>query len=79
MSPRPSRLRRLRAVRAGEDYAVFWTLIERARVLCARPFTDTDAPPGGAFIIYDSVIDDRRVNSFGLLMSVNMLIEAVPH
>ena len=33
-------------------------------------------PQGGAFIAYDSIIDDdRRKNAFGLLMSLNMLIE----
>jgi hypothetical protein len=33
-------------------------------------------PSGGAFIVYDSIIDDeRRQNAFGLLMSLNMLIE----
>jgi hypothetical protein len=33
-------------------------------------------PPGGALIVYESVIDDeRRSNTFGLLMSLNMLIE----
>ena len=33
-------------------------------------------PSGGAFIAYDSVIDDdRSKNVFGLLMSLNMLIE----
>ncbi len=33
-------------------------------------------PPGGAFIVYDAIIDDdRRKNAFGLLMSLNMLIE----
>jgi len=33
-------------------------------------------PEGGALIIYDAVIDDeRRRNAFGLLMSLNMLIE----
>jgi precorrin-6B methylase 2 len=33
-------------------------------------------PPGGALIVYDAVIDDeRRENAFGLLMSLNMLIE----
>jgi hypothetical protein len=33
-------------------------------------------PEGGALIAYDSVIDDeRKKNSFGLLMSLNMLIE----
>jgi O-methyltransferase domain/Dimerisation domain len=33
-------------------------------------------PDGGALIVYDAVIDDeRRTNAFGLLMSLNMLIE----
>ena len=33
-------------------------------------------PEGGAFIAYDALIDDeRRTNAFGLLMSLNMLIE----
>jgi hypothetical protein len=33
-------------------------------------------PEGGAFIAIDAIIDDaRRVNTFGLLMSLNMLIE----
>jgi hypothetical protein len=31
---------------------------------------------GGALIVYDAMIDDeRRQNAFGLLMSLNMLIE----
>lgn len=33
-------------------------------------------PEGGAVIVYDSIIDDeRKQNAFGLLMSLNMLIE----
>ncbi len=33
-------------------------------------------PEGGALIVFDAVIDDeRRRNAFGLLMSLNMLIE----
>ena len=33
-------------------------------------------PPGGAFIAVESLIDDaRRENAFGLLMSLNMMIE----
>ncbi len=33
-------------------------------------------PEGGALIVYESIIDDaRRSNAFGLLMSLNMLIE----
>jgi hypothetical protein len=32
--------------------------------------------PGGAVVVYESIIDDdRSQNSFGLLMSLNMLIE----
>lgn len=33
-------------------------------------------PKGGALLVYKSIIDDeRRQNAFGLLMSLNMLIE----
>jgi len=33
-------------------------------------------PPGGAVIVHEAIIDDaRRRNAFGLLMSLNMLIE----
>src|SRR5262249_36998562 len=33
-------------------------------------------PAGGAFIVFEAIIDDeRRTNAFGLLMSLNMLIE----
>jgi hypothetical protein len=33
-------------------------------------------PPDGAFLVYEALIDDdRRANAFGLLMSLNMLIE----
>ena len=33
-------------------------------------------PPGGAFVAIENIIDDeRRKNAFGLLMSLNMLIE----
>ena len=32
-------------------------------------------PKGGALIVYEAIIDDeRRQNTFGLLMSLNMLI-----
>lgn len=50
-----------------------WDLDEK-RHLIAKAF---DALlEGGAFIAFDSVIDDeRRENAFGLLMSLNMLIE----
>jgi hypothetical protein len=33
-------------------------------------------PKGGALVVYDAIVDDeRRENAFGLLMSLNMLIE----
>ena len=50
-----------------------WNL-EKKRHLVARAY---DAlPPGGAFIAIENLIDDaRRENAFGLLMSLNMLIE----
>ena len=33
-------------------------------------------PTGGAFVVYEAIIDDdRSKNAFGLLMSLNMLIE----
>jgi hypothetical protein len=50
-----------------------WSLEEKLTLL--RKAYDA-LPDGGALIVYDSIIDDdRRVNTFGLLMSVNMLIE----
>jgi len=50
-----------------------WGLDEK-RVLLQKAY---DAlPEGGALIVYDAIIDDeRRGNAFGLLMSLNMLIE----
>jgi O-methyltransferase/methyltransferase family protein len=50
-----------------------WDLDER-KLLIRKAY---DAlPAGGALIVYDAIIDDeRRQNAFGLLMSLNMLIE----
>jgi hypothetical protein len=50
-----------------------WDL-EQKRMLIAKAY---DAlPKGGALMVYDALIDDdRRKNAFGLLMSLNMLIE----
>jgi SAM-dependent methyltransferase len=50
-----------------------WDLDEK-RLLVRKAY---DAlPGGGALIVYDAIIDDeRRSNAFGLLMSLNMLIE----
>lgn len=50
-----------------------WDLAEKKRLI--RKAWEA-LPPGGAFISYDSIIDDeRRKNAFGLMMSLNMLIE----
>jgi hypothetical protein len=50
-----------------------WNLAEK-RMLIAKAYEAI--PEGGAFIVYESIIDDdRSKNSFGLLMSLNMLIE----
>jgi SAM-dependent methyltransferase len=51
-----------------------WNLEEK-RMLVRKAYEAL--PPGGAFIVYDSIIDDdRKRNAFGLLMSLNMLIES---
>ena len=50
-----------------------WNLEEKKQLI-AKAYEAL--PPGGALIIFESLIDDeRRTNSFGLLMSLNMLIE----
>jgi hypothetical protein len=50
-----------------------WDL-EQKRMLISK--AHEALPKGGALIIYEAVIDDdRRRNAFGLLMSLNMLIE----
>jgi hypothetical protein len=50
-----------------------WNLEEK-RMLIAKAYEALS--PGGALIVYDSVIDDSRSqNTFGLLMSLNMLVE----
>jgi O-methyltransferase domain/Dimerisation domain len=50
-----------------------WNLKRKKRLIAAA----YDAlPEGGAFIVIETLIDDaRRENTFGLLMSLNMLIE----
>jgi O-methyltransferase domain/Dimerisation domain len=50
-----------------------WSLQEKLTLI--RKAYDA-LPDGGALIVYESIIDDDRTsNAFGLLMSVNMLIE----
>jgi len=50
-----------------------WNLEEKKRLIAKVYAT---LPRGGAFIVYEALIDDeRRRNAFGLLMSLNMLIE----
>ena len=50
-----------------------WDLAQK-KVLLGKAF---DAlPKGGAVVVYDAIIDDdRRENTFGFMMSLNMLIE----
>ena len=50
-----------------------WDLDEK-RTLLRKVYATLE--PGGALIVYEAIIDDeRRSNAFGLLMSLNMLIE----
>jgi hypothetical protein len=50
-----------------------WDLDERKHLI--RKAYDA-LPVGGALVVYDAIIDEeRRQNAFGLLMSLNMLIE----
>ena len=50
-----------------------WDLDEK-RTLLRKVYATLE--PGGALIVYEAIIDDeRRRNAFGLLMSLNMLIE----
>jgi hypothetical protein len=50
-----------------------WDMDEK-RVLLDKAYKTL--PDGGALIVYEAIIDDdRRENAFGLLMSLNMLIE----
>lgn len=50
-----------------------WSLDEK-KTLIRRVYEAL--PEGGAFVAYDAIIDDdRKTNVFGLLMSLNMLVE----
>lgn len=50
-----------------------WNLAEKRKLI--RKVYEA-LPDGGAFIVHEALIDDeRRENAFGLLMSLNMLIE----
>ncbi len=50
-----------------------WNLAEK-KMLVDKAYSALH--PGGALVVYDSLIDDdRSQNAFGLLMSLNMLIE----
>lgn len=50
-----------------------WDL-EQKRMLLEKAYTAL--PSGGALIVFEALIDDdRRQNAFGLLMSLNMLVE----
>lgn len=51
-----------------------WNLDEK-KMLIGKAYEAI--PEGGAFVVYESIIDDdRSKNAFGLLMSLNMLIES---
>lgn len=51
-----------------------WDL-ETKRMLLAKAYAAL--PPGGAVVVYESMIDDdRRSNAFGLLTSLHMLLES---
>jgi O-methyltransferase len=50
-----------------------WSLEEKQTLI--RKAHDA-LPAGGALVVYEAIIDDeRRQNAFGLLLSLNMLIE----
>jgi O-methyltransferase domain len=50
-----------------------WGLKEKRQLIAKA---HAALPKGGALIVYEAIIDDeRRQNAFGLLMSLNMLIE----
>lgn len=50
-----------------------WNL-EQKKMLLAKAYAAL--PAGGAVVVYDAIIDDdRSQNAFGLMMSLNMLIE----
>jgi hypothetical protein len=50
-----------------------WNLAEK-RMLIAKAYESL--PKGGALLVYDSIIDDdRSKNAFGLMMSLQMMIE----
>ncbi len=50
-----------------------WDL-DQKRMLLEKAYAAL--PEGGALIVFEALIDDeRRQNAFGLLMSLNMLIE----
>jgi len=49
-----------------------WNLDEK-KMLIRKAYDAVN--PSGAFVVYDSIIDDRSQNAFGLMMSLNMLIE----
>src|SRR3954462_7165434 len=52
-----------------------WDL-DQKRLLLQKAYAAL--PMGGVLIVFDAIIDDdRRENAFGLLMSLNMLIEAL--
>jgi cyclopropane fatty-acyl-phospholipid synthase-like methyltransferase len=50
--------------------------VDQRRLLLQKAYSAL--PEGGALIVYDSIIDDeRRINTYGLLMSLTMLLQTV--
>ena len=48
--------------------------LSKKQILIQKAFNAL--PKGGALVIYEALIDDeRRKNTYGLLMSLNMLVE----
>ena len=73
MWPIPDKGLRKRLHRIAAPTLIVWGTEDKLRLL---RLAYESLPDGGALIVYDSVIDDeRRQNAFGLLMSLNMLIE----
>ena len=55
-------------------HMLHWADLDGKRLMVKRAF---DAlPPGGRLLVYDNILDEARcANTFGFLMSLNMLIE----
>jgi hypothetical protein len=60
----------------SSSWAIFYTTGIFRRSACCWKKAYAALPKGGALIVYEAIIDnERHQNAFGLLMSLNMLIE----